>query len=82
MVMELGLHTREVTQRLLESNQERVDAANIICTIVTLDRQWSAATGLPAHFKESMFDPDLLSLVRLSCLFSERYIKRPICEPN
>lgn len=67
MLMELGLHNQEVSRRLLESEQERVEAANIICTIVVLDGQWSAATGLPAHFKKSTFGQDLQSLVRL-CL--------------
>lgn len=64
--MELGLHNSEVSRHILASETLRAEAANITCSIIILDRQWSAATGLPAHFQESMFEPNLQSAVRVS----------------
>jgi hypothetical protein len=64
MLMELGLHNRDVAQKVLCSERMRVDAANITCSIIVLDRQWSSATGLPAHFRESTFEQNFQEAVR------------------
>lgn len=61
--MELGLHTREILNQLIESEQEREEIATLISSVIVLDRQWSAATGLPTNFRESSFDAALSSHV-------------------
>jgi hypothetical protein len=63
MFMELGLHSKEVLHHVLESDEEREVAATISCAIITLDRQYSSSTGLPAHFQESSFNQELMSTV-------------------
>ncbi|KAK0382773.1 hypothetical protein NLU13_9869 [Sarocladium strictum] len=63
MLMELGLHNREVVQHVLSSERMRAEVANITCSILVLDRQWSAATGLPPHFRESTFEQNLQAAV-------------------
>jgi hypothetical protein len=55
--MELGFHNSEVFKHLLDSESQRSEAYTLISTIVVLDRQWSASTGLPTHFHESRFNP-------------------------
>ncbi|KAH8703032.1 hypothetical protein BGW36DRAFT_457402 [Talaromyces proteolyticus] len=59
MLMELGLHTREIPNQLIESEQEREEIATLISSVIVLDRQWSAATGLPTNFRECSFDAAL-----------------------
>jgi hypothetical protein len=51
MLMELGFHSRDVPERVLESDPERDEIVAITCSIIILDRQWSVATGLPTHFE-------------------------------
>jgi hypothetical protein len=55
MAMEIGLHSREVYQQFLETEEQQQEAENISCSIIVLDRQWSAATGLPPNFQLSDF---------------------------
>ncbi|CAH0036149.1 unnamed protein product [Clonostachys rhizophaga] len=83
MVMELGFHNGEVFKHLLDSESQRSEAYTLISTIVVLDRQWSASTGLPTHFHESRFNPvpatytinpylkAMLSFILISDKFSE-----------
>ncbi|KAH7354504.1 hypothetical protein B0T11DRAFT_321207 [Plectosphaerella cucumerina] len=63
MLLELGLHSHEVPDHILSSDQERTRVIAIICTTIVLDRQWSAATGLPTHFRESHFHHAMKSSV-------------------
>jgi hypothetical protein len=56
MAMELGLHRRDVHRHLSLDEKQRTEISALIWSIVTLDRQWSAATGLPQNFQESDFD--------------------------
>ncbi|KAH8664739.1 hypothetical protein BX600DRAFT_464928, partial [Xylariales sp. PMI_506] len=58
-IMELGLHDHEVARHTLHSKQQWTEHAVLITSIATLDRQWSAATGLPTHFENSHFDQNL-----------------------
>lgn len=57
--MELGLHRRDVHRHLLRDEKQRTGISAVIWSIVILDRQWSAATGLPQNFQESDFDQSI-----------------------
>lgn len=57
--MELGLHRRDVHCHLLRDEKQRTGISALIWSIVILDRQWSAATGLPQNFQESDFDQSI-----------------------
>ena len=57
--MELGLHRRDVHCHLLRDEKQRTGISAIIWSIVILDRQWSAANGLPQNFQESDFDQSI-----------------------
>ncbi|KAJ6279570.1 hypothetical protein J3E71DRAFT_393591 [Bipolaris maydis] len=59
MAMELGLHRRDVHCHLLRDEKQRTGISALIWSIVILDRQWSAATGLPQNFQESDFDQSI-----------------------
>ncbi|KAH0422033.1 fungal specific transcription factor domain-containing protein [Colletotrichum camelliae] len=63
ILLELGLHSRDVPEHILGSERERVQVIAVICTTIVLDRQWSAATGLPTHFQESHFHQAMKSSV-------------------
>lgn len=63
MSMELGLHTADFSQHLTGSEEPRTEVITIICSILILDRQFSAATGLPAQFTSASFDRSITSSV-------------------
>ncbi|KAK0388024.1 LOW QUALITY PROTEIN: hypothetical protein NLU13_4268 [Sarocladium strictum] len=63
MLLELGLHSRDFPEHLLSPDCDRAQITAIICTTIVLDRQWSAATGLPTHFQESHFKSAMKSPV-------------------
>lgn len=63
MAMELGLHNQEMSQHCLENDEQRTAVVNLSCSILVLDRQWSAAAGLPNNFQESDFDAAIISAV-------------------
>lgn len=64
MAMELGLHSYDVSQQCQEENDpQREEVATISCSILILDRQWSAAAGLPSNCQESDFDMARVSMV-------------------
>ncbi|KIW15886.1 hypothetical protein PV08_05936 [Exophiala spinifera] len=65
MAMELGLHNQEMSQHCLESDDQRTAVVNLSCSILVLDRQWSAAAGLPNNFQESDFDAAIVSAVKV-----------------
>lgn len=56
MAMEIGLHSRDVYQQYLETDEQQEEAEIISTSLIVLDRQWSAATGLPSNFQLSDFD--------------------------
>lgn len=64
MAMELGLHTREASHYDKESSEWQEELATLSCTLLILDRQWSAAAGYPSNFKEYDFEMAKVSLVR------------------
>ncbi|KAF4916576.1 hypothetical protein CGCF415_v000601 [Colletotrichum fructicola] len=64
ILLELGLHSRDVPEHILGSERERVQVIAVICTTIVLDRQWSAATGLPTHFQELHFHQAMKSSVK------------------
>lgn len=57
VLMELGFHNGDVSRHVLDSEAERTETSIIMCSVVTLDRQWSASTGLPSNFQHSSFEP-------------------------
>ncbi|KAF9888277.1 hypothetical protein FE257_008847 [Aspergillus nanangensis] len=59
MLMELGLHSRDASQHFLHWNQQPDAITTIVCSVIVLDRQWSAATGLPTNFHDASFDDSL-----------------------
>ncbi|KAH8707127.1 hypothetical protein GQ44DRAFT_777517 [Phaeosphaeriaceae sp. PMI808] len=85
MAMELGLHRRDVHQQLLRDESQHAEISALLWSIVVLDRQWSAATGLPQNFQESDFDqamepPENASYLRamISYTFMSPKIEGPI----
>lgn len=54
--MEIGLHSRDVFQQCLGTEKQQQEAEIISTSLIVLDRQWSAATGLPPNFQLSDFD--------------------------
>lgn len=63
VAMELGLHSEKAAQECLDGDEKQIALATLSCTLLIIDRQWSAATGLPANFKESDFEMARPSLV-------------------
>lgn len=66
MLMELGLHSRDVPHHILRSDRKRTEVVAIICSTYVLDRQFSAATGLPTTFQQSFFQQALKSQASLT----------------
>ncbi|KEF63569.1 uncharacterized protein A1O9_01547 [Exophiala aquamarina CBS 119918] len=56
MAMELGLHSREMSQQCLENDEQRAAVVELSCSLVVLDRQLSASAGLPHTFQNADFD--------------------------
>ncbi|KAG9252972.1 uncharacterized protein F5Z01DRAFT_170004 [Emericellopsis atlantica] len=56
LLMELGFHNGEVSKHILTSEAQKREVAVVTASVVILDRQWSAATGLPPNFQDSSFD--------------------------
>lgn len=54
--MELGFHNGEVSKHILTTEAQRQEAAIVTTSVIVLDRQWSASTGLPPNFHDSSFD--------------------------
>lgn len=63
MAMELGLHSLEASQFDQQSSEWQQELVTLSCTLLVLDRQWSAATGYPSNFKETDFEMAKVSLV-------------------
>lgn len=68
--MELGLHCDNVAQQNHETEEQETQLVTLSCTLLVLDRQWSAGIGLPSNFKETDFDMAQVSRVRLYILNS------------
>ena len=61
--MELGLHTGGAVTAAAAMGYNVDEVANILASVVVVDRQWSAATGLLTHFSNSSFDGVLVHKV-------------------
>ncbi|KAF4979997.1 hypothetical protein FDECE_17959 [Fusarium decemcellulare] len=57
MLMELGFHNSDVLNGVLKSEVQRQQVSILTCSVMILDRQWSAMTGLPANFPSATFSP-------------------------
>ncbi|OHE94069.1 hypothetical protein CORC01_10644 [Colletotrichum orchidophilum] len=57
ILMELGVHNEETWSLLADSPRHRAELWTLVSSIVILDRQWSAAAGLPPNFHDSSFSP-------------------------
>ncbi|EWZ28351.1 hypothetical protein FOZG_17991 [Fusarium oxysporum Fo47] len=55
MLMELGFHNSDMWNHILKTDSQRKEASTIMCSVIILDRQWSAMTGLPANFPNAAF---------------------------
>uniref|UniRef100_A0A0D2YDH3 Xylanolytic transcriptional activator regulatory domain-containing protein n=1 Tax=Fusarium oxysporum (strain Fo5176) TaxID=660025 RepID=A0A0D2YDH3_FUSOF len=55
MLMELGFHNSDMLNHILKTDSQRREASAIMCSVIILDRQWSAMTGLPANFPNAAF---------------------------
>ena len=55
MLMELGFHNSDMLNHILKTDPQRREASAIMCSVIILDRQWSAMTGLPANFPNATF---------------------------
>lgn len=64
LLMELGFHNGEVSKHILTTEAQRREAAIVTTSVIVLDRQWSASTGLPPNFQDSSFDTVPHHLVR------------------
>jgi hypothetical protein len=64
MLRELGFHRRDVIEHFLHSDAARQEAGILIGSVLILDRQFSATTGLPSHFDNSSFE--VLPISRVS----------------
>ncbi|KAF5515065.1 hypothetical protein CGCF413_v000388 [Colletotrichum fructicola] len=68
MLMELGFHNGVMSEDMLDSRAQRAEVWALMSSIVILDRQWSAAAGLPRNFQESAFGPINTSSIKLPYL--------------
>ena len=64
LAMELGLHNRDASQQYPEEDQSHSEVVAISCSLIVLDRNWSAATGLPPNFQVTDFELATKSNVR------------------
>lgn len=55
MAMELGLHRKDILRHFVREDSQHTEIKALLWSIVILDRQWSAASGLPQNFQESDF---------------------------
>lgn len=79
ILMELGFHQQDVARQILIIDQQWVEYTVTAASIVILDRQWSAAIGLPNNFSNTDFDLDHGSLVCTN--FSVNRIKLYLTRP-
>ncbi|EWZ28855.1 uncharacterized protein FOBCDRAFT_296473 [Fusarium oxysporum Fo47] len=57
MLMDLGFHNSDILNHILKTDSQRKEASAMMCSVIILDRQWSAMTGLPANFPNAAFSP-------------------------
>ncbi|KAJ0272677.1 hypothetical protein CBS470a_012598 [Colletotrichum nupharicola] len=57
-----------MSEDMLDSRAQRTEVWALMSSIVILDRQWSAAAGLPRNFQESAFGPINTSSIKLPYL--------------
>lgn len=54
--MEMGLHNVDASQQYPDEDQSHAEVVAISCTLIILDRNWSAASGLPPNFQVTDFE--------------------------
>ncbi|KAL0933815.1 uncharacterized protein CTRU02_210614 [Colletotrichum truncatum] len=57
ILLELGFHNGDMLDQVLQSEAQRKTACIIMSSVIILDRQWSAMSGLPANFPNATFNP-------------------------
>ncbi|KAJ6119123.1 hypothetical protein N7523_003403 [Penicillium sp. IBT 18751x] len=57
ILMELGFHNGDTLNQVLRSESRHRAACIMMSTVIVLDNQWSAMTGLPANFPNATFNP-------------------------
>ncbi|GIJ87069.1 hypothetical protein Asppvi_005971 [Aspergillus pseudoviridinutans] len=57
ILLELGFHNSDTLNQVLRSESRHKAACIMMSTVIVLDRQWSAMTGLPANFPNATFNP-------------------------
>jgi hypothetical protein len=75
ILLELGFHNGDVLDEVLHSDGERKAVCVMMASIIILDRQWSAMTGLPANFPDPTFNPTPTYLVSNSVCQYLRKVK-------
>lgn len=72
--MELGLHTGDAVKIATAMGYDVDEVANIVASVIVLDRQWSASAGLPTHFSNASFDGALVLSVGALGTFLQRIL--------
>jgi hypothetical protein len=75
MLMDLGFHNSDMLNHILKTDGQRKEASAMMCSVIILDRQWSAMTGLPANFPNATFSPMSACLVSAPTLFLHLHIR-------
>ena len=75
MLMDLGFHNSDMLNHILKTDGQRKEASALMCSVIILDRQWSAMTGLPANFPNATFSPMSACLVSALILFLHLHIR-------
>lgn len=75
MLMDLGFHNSDMLNHILKTDGQRKEASAMMCSVIILDRQWSAMTGLPANFPNATFSPMSACLVSALILFLHLHIR-------
>lgn len=75
MLMDLGFHNSDILNHILKTDGQRKEASAMMCSVIILDRQWSAMTGLPANFPNATFSPMPACLVSALISFLHLHIR-------
>jgi hypothetical protein len=73
--MDLGFHNSDILNHILKTDSQRKEASAIMCSVIILDRQWSAMTGLPTNFPNAAFSPMSIYIVSHLALLLTVYLQ-------